>query len=120
MPWTYHQSTGRLSLDGSLIATGYSGKGDARNDGSREGERNIGPIPRGQYAIAAPRDSLNTGPYVMDLTPVGHDALGRDDFQIHGPGAANPDDSSRGCIILERGIREQIGTSGDMTLIVIP
>ncbi len=101
-----------------MVATGYSGKGDARNDGRREGERDIGPIPRGRYAIAAPRDSPNTGPYVMDLSPIGHDALGRNDFQIHGPSAKNPHDSSRGCIILERKVRERIGKSGEKVLIV--
>lgn len=119
MTWTYQQHSGKLLHDGTHIATGYAGKGDARNDGAREAERDIGPLPRGRYLIAAPRDSENTGPYVLDLSPSGHDALGRTDFQIHGDSKLNPGDASRGCIILERSIREQISASGDAELEVI-
>lgn len=118
MTWTYHQNSGQLFHGDVHVATGYAGKGDARNDGSREGERDIGPLPRGRYAIAAPRDSVNTGPFVLDLTPVDHDALGRNDFQIHGASAKHPEDSSRGCIILARPVRERIATSGDDELLV--
>jgi hypothetical protein len=81
--------------------------------------RNVGPIPQGRYQIGNPRHTALHGPRVMDLTPVGHDALGRNHFLIHG-GRRNgvPGNASTGCIILGPDIRNQINASGDRDLIV--
>jgi Protein of unknown function (DUF2778) len=121
MPWTYQQSTGKLTRDGKEIATGYSGKGltsaTGRNNPDMENVAASGPIPRGQYSIGALRNSENTGPNVMDLTPVGHSAHGRSAFQIHGNNRAN--DASHGCIILPPAIRQQVASSSDKVLHVI-
>ena len=109
--WTWDQSEGALYRAGRLVARGYSGrKGPHRNNPASEGERAKGPIPRGRYSIGAPRTSAKTGPFVMDLTPIGHDALGRSAFQIHGDNRAG--DASSGCIILPRAVRETIAASG--------
>jgi hypothetical protein len=50
----------------------------------------------------------------MDLTPQGHNALGRTEFMIHGESRANPPgNASEGCMIFPRDIREQMSRSGD-------
>jgi hypothetical protein len=53
----------------------------------------------------------------MDLAPVGHNALGRDGFMIHGDNIRH--DASTGCVILPRYIRDQISNSGDNQLEVV-
>lgn len=112
--WTWDQSEGALYLDGRKVAVGYSGRNTAqvrgRNNPQVENLRGIGPIPAGKYTIGAPRTSKQTGPFVLDLKPLGHDALGRSAFQIHGDNAAG--DASSGCIILPRAVRETIAASG--------
>jgi hypothetical protein len=122
MPWTYSQSTGQLHRDGAIVGTGYSGAGTTtatgRNNGAMQAVANAGPIPTGQYAISGLHNSAQTGPNVMDLTPVGHNAFGRTSFQIHGNNAAN--NASHGCIILPPAVRLQIGNSGDTVLNVVP
>src|SRR5262249_32036819 len=117
MPWTYSQSSGQLTRDGRTIATGYSGTGAGRNNPAAENERNVGPIPRGRYAIGRAHDTATHGPHVMSLTPDGNNALGRDGFLIHGDNLRH--DASTGCIILPRNIRDQISDSGDNQLEVV-
>ena len=120
MPWEYGQSSGRLTYNGRVIATGYSGTGAGRNNPDRENERNVGPITRGRYRIERAQRERGM-PYVMNLTPSGHNAHGRTGFEIHGDN--NRGDASGGCIILRRNIRqsvsELISTSRDDTLNVV-
>ena len=114
MPWTYSQSTGSLSRDGQFVATGYSGAGDGRNNPADQAVPNVGPIPEGRYNIGPPFDAAVQGECVMRLKPVGHDALGRSGFLIHGDDPAH--DASTGCIILPREIRDRIAASEDHDL----
>lgn len=116
--WSWDQSEGALYLDGRLVARGYSGRGQGRNNPAMEAVRAVGPIPAGRWRIGPPRTSARTGPHVMELTPVGHDAHGRSAFQIHGDNAAG--DVSSGCIVLPRVYRETISKSGSKTLEVTP
>ncbi len=117
MTWRYEQSTGRISRDGELLATGYSGTGEGRNNPTMEAVPNVGPIPCGLYRIGAPYQGQHTGPYTLNLDPIGHDARGRTAFRIHGDDAEH--DASRGCIILSpRSLRAQIWASGDHELVV--
>lgn len=117
MTWRWDQSAGELSRNGRVVAKGYSGKGSAKNDPDMEHVRATGPIPKGRWKIGAPHRSAKTGPYAMNLTPVGHDALGRSAFQIHGDNSTGT--ASSGCIILSRNVREQIWQSGDTDLEVV-
>lgn len=120
MVWTYHQSSGKLERDGRLIGHGYSGAGDkGKNKAKMEAVPYVGPIPRGRYSIGKPRMSAKRGPHVMDLTPIGHNALGRTEFLIHGDSKAHPGEASEGCVILSRDLRVQISTSGDAELEVV-
>lgn len=119
MPWKYSQSTGSLKLNGTEVAVGYSGKGGSKNKPAKEGLKNRGPLPKGEYRIKAPRTSARTGSYVLPLEPKGHNALGRTDFQIHGDSRSNPGNASNGCIVVSRSVREKIWESGSRKLIVV-
>jgi hypothetical protein len=79
---------------------------------------NVGPIPQGQWNIGGMVNSAQTGPNVLPLTPVGHNAFGRTAFQIHGNNATN--NASTGCIIMPPAIRQQIANSADHVLNVVP
>ncbi len=119
--WTYQQSTGNLSFDGQLVGSGYSGAGTSlaagRNNPDLENVPNIGPIPRGLWLIGPSFSHPTKGPVCMNLSPVGHNALGRSGFMIHGNNTTN--DASEGCIILGPGLREQIANSIDRLLRVV-
>ena len=116
--WSWDQSEGVLYLHGQWTARGYSGRGEGRNNPAMEAARAVGPIPAGRWRIGPPRTSVRTGPHVMDLTPVDHDAHGRSAFQIHGDNAEG--DASSGCIVLPRFYRELISKSGATQLEVTP
>lgn len=122
--WIWDQSAGTLSRNGKIISKGYAGKGRGRNNPALQGERGIGPIPRGMWKIGAPYNSPNTGPYTMavlaiDATPNNdtHDETGRGAFRIHGDNLTGT--ASQGCIILPRTIRQLIWQSGDRELKVV-
>lgn len=117
--YVYSQKTGILRLDGKEIARGYSGKGEGLNNPAKEKVRNVGPIPAGMWQIGKAFDHPRLGPVVMSLTPIGHDALGRDDFLIHGDNAKMNMTASEGCIILDRKTREKIANSKITKLKVI-
>lgn len=119
MPWTYSQSTGRLTGPDGQTASGYSGTGAGRNAPDAQAIRNVGPIPRGAYTIGPPQDTATHGPHVMRLTPLPEtETFGRDGFLIHGDNARH--DASQGCIILDRVTRDVISGSGDTRLNVVP
>jgi Protein of unknown function (DUF2778) len=120
MVWRYEQSTGRLYHDATFIELGYSGKGAGKNNPSKEGVSNIGPIPRGTYRIGAPFTHRHAGGNVLRLTPInGTHTYGRDGFLIHGDSIAQPGAASNGCIIERSTVRTQIWNSGDHTLEVV-
>ena len=54
----------------------------------------------------------------MNLTPVGHNALGRFGFMIQGINIQN--NVSQGCVIFGPAIRQQIAASSDHMLVVQP
>ncbi len=120
MTWTYSQSTGDLKHNGKLIATGcYSGHGEHKNKPDGEALIGEGPIPRGKWHITELYNSDRVGPYAIKLVPNGHDAHMRSAFRIHGSSAAHPLDSSNGCIIARRLVRETVWESGDRDLEVV-
>lgn len=117
MSWIYCQSSGELTKDGELIATGYSGAGIGRNNPAEQEAPNVGPIPQGHYNIGPEFDAPIQGPCTMRLSPEGHDALGRNGFLIHGDNATH--DASTGCVILPIEAREKIAASADRDLLVV-
>ena len=119
MSWTFNQRLGILSHDGHRIGSGYSGAGVGRNEPDLEGERNVGPIPKGRYKIGPAYSHRTKGPMTMQLTPVGHDARGRTHFLIHGDSVEHPGEASLGCIVLTAAYRKRISESGDTDLVVL-
>lgn len=117
MAWRYEQSTGRLW---HLVAVGYSGFEEAKNQPDLDSVKDRGPIPRGLYRIGAPYDGGLHGPHVMRLTPVPPtDTHGRDGFLVHGDSIKAPGTASHGCVILPRPVREAVWRSGDHDLEVV-
>lgn len=115
--WKFEQATGRMLQDGERVAIGYAGKGEGKNNPDMQDVHNVGPLPRGQYSIGAPCDTMTHGPYVLRLTPdAANDMCGRAGFLIHGDSVVHPGTASEGCIILGRAIREKIWDSGDHDL----
>ena len=119
--WRFCQSTGELSQDGTLIATGYSGYGDGRDNPADQDTANVGPIPAGSYLIGPVFDSEAHGPVVMRLTPQpGTNIFGRSGFLIHGDSIFSPGTASHGCIVVPRLARLAIANSHDVNLVVTP
>jgi hypothetical protein len=114
MPWTYEQQSGRLySPAGVEVASGTSGDFLHANSPSSQRLQFAGPVPQGLYQIGHAHHS-HLGPLTMDLSPIGHNALGRTDFRIHGGSGHHW--ASAGCIILGPETRRQIAMSGDRVL----
>jgi hypothetical protein len=119
--WIYHQVTGKVERNGSVEMEGFSGYGVSHlNNATSETLPWLGPIPRGLYRVET-RHFHDTPPTsklkntVLKLTPVGHNAHGRDPLLIHGGSGAT---ASRGCIILPLADRERIRDSNDHLLLV--
>jgi hypothetical protein len=119
--WTYEQSTGKmLDPGGAVLAVGYSGGDDGKNNPAFEAEHDVGPLPQGVYLIGEPRDTVGHGPYALPLTPdAANQMFGRSDFLIHGDSITAPGSASEGCIIMPRFARERIWESGDRQLTVV-
>jgi hypothetical protein len=124
MKWLWRQATGELlqqiddNLLSDVIATGYSGMGDGKNDPTKQGVGDVGPIPRGAYTIKDPVDepSLCTLP----LTPnPSNNMYGRSGFLIHGDSVQAPGWASQGCIILGLDARKKIAESSINDLLVV-
>lgn len=109
--FTYDVGTGEM-FDDALepIGTGYSGFGNHKNDRSAECLKGLGPIPMGHYLIGMAYTSVSKGPVCMKLIPLGHSACGRTGFLIHGDSRRSPGKASRGCIVIERDVRDEIAT----------
>jgi hypothetical protein len=119
--WTYAQKTGELQQNGEHIATGYSGAGPGKNNPEMENVHNLGPIPRGDWAIVGP--PINTaehGPFVLRLDPAANtQTFERNGFLMHGDSIESPGRASQGCVIMPRSVREQVWKSGDRDLKVV-
>lgn len=120
MTWKYQQSTGELSHDGELVATGYAGHGEGKNNPEMQAVHDVGPLPVGQYWIQAPQDTATHGPYVLRLEPgAGNEMYGRAGMLMHGDSKSDPGNASHGCIIMPRTVRTQVWESGDRALEVV-
>lgn len=120
MPWKYVQANGNLIFGGELVATGYSGFDQGRNNPAMQQEPNIGPIPVGTYSIGPVYDSEQHGPVVMHLFPSQEtQTFGRGGFLIHGDSIQHPGSASHGCVIFPRSVRLRISQSEDREMEVV-
>ncbi len=129
LDWIISQSTGQLyyqplaSLGGGppqFIGQGYSGIGPGLNNPAMQNVENVGPLPQGTYTIGPQQDNGKLTAS-MRLTPdPANQMFKRHSFLIHGPHANDQHDSSNGCPVLKKDIRDQIGNSGDAILRVVP
>lgn len=116
--WTYNQANGELAQDDTVVATGYSGHAEGRNNPAMQDVVAVGPIPIGIYTIGEPCDTETHGPFVLRLTPdPGNDMCGRAGFLMHGDNARH--DASQGCIIMPFTVRKRVWASGDHNLQVV-
>jgi hypothetical protein len=121
MAWVYEIVSGRLyDSAGAIVAIGYSGQPDHKNDPQSVSLHDQGPIPPGRYDINAPVDTVTHGPFVLSLTPdPSNQMFGRGGFLLHGDSVVAPGTASEGCVIMPRTIREQVWQSGDRELHVM-
>ena len=122
MAFQYEQSTGRLTRDGELISTGYSGNGPAMNNPGMQSLQMHGPIPQGTYTIQPAITDARTGPMSMHLVPSEtNNMFGRSAFLIHGDNASLDHTASDGCIIMSHDVRVTVAQAvmtGDNQLTV--
>ncbi len=119
--FVYEQSTGRMyDPNRMLLAIGYAGFGDGKNNPLFETVRDMGPIPVGTYTLMEPADTVEHGPYAIVLIPdAANEMHGRSGFMIHGDNIHVIGSASRGCIILARFAREYMWRDPDHTLNVV-
>lgn len=118
--FTYDIRTGHLSHGADTLGFGFSGHPPHTNDVEATTLPNIGPIPLGTYLIGPSYHHPLLGPVTMNLSPdESNQMFGRSAFRIHGASALHPEDSSEGCIILARSIRELISSLPDRVLQVV-
>lgn len=119
--WVYRQSSGFLWKESKSYGPGYSGHGGGKNDTAAQYTKDVGPIPVGLYYIGTPYDTDEQGPFVLPLSPsAGTELRGRAGFLIHGDSTTHPGEASKGCIILNREIRQMIWDSMDHWIQVVP
>jgi len=121
----YHQSTGFITLNNSqnIVAKGWAGKGDGRNNPAMQTEHCLGPLPQGWYTIGGWEEHHNElGPMVAALWPdESNEMFGRDSFYFHGPSMdpAEYGQESKGCIVLPHAQRQKVKDTGIIRLNVV-
>ena len=75
----------------------------------------LGPLPQGKYRIGPwgdhetiPGYPRHLGPMIASLTQIEGETFGRSGFYIHGPGGADPSQSSLGCVEVLRPARQLV------------
>jgi Protein of unknown function (DUF2778) len=125
--WIYAQNNGNVFHVEKGIAVlkmrGYSGNGDAENNPDKQLVKKHGPIPRGWYTIAPPKQMQGKHTlmqYCLKLSAdKGNEMGGRTGFWIHDGNFNNHGQTSDGCICLHIEDRIKIWTSGDHRLYVV-
>jgi hypothetical protein len=106
------------------VGSGYSGIGAGLNNPAMQNVDSTGPLPQGLYNIGPQKDNMTSDNHnlimSMRLTPNAKNQMfHRAGFLIHGPHGNDHHDSSNGCPILSRSIRDQIGSSDDKCFQVV-
>lgn len=122
--FAYEQASGRMFLvtaaGPEIVGSGYSGSSreGGRNDPAKQCVEDVGPLPRGLYAIGRPR--LGPSPFSLPLVPSPTNLMcGRGGFYVHGDSLAAPGGASHGCIILDLPVRRRIAAAPTHILRVV-
>lgn len=125
MPWVYQQTTATMD-DPAGNDSGYrwyAGRGDGKNNHTKQTVKNIGPLPVGEYTMGMPILSSHLGPIVIPLHPAPTNQMfGRYGFYIHFDSVQHPGEASDGCVVVQaNGIEAilKIWGSGDHVLQVV-
>lgn len=106
-----------MDKDGVIVAIGYSGNGDHKNDPLSDHIKGKGPIPRGMWKMVGVYDSQKVGKFAITLEPYPNTKThGRSEFRIHGDSIKDPGTASDGCIVIPIIARRMIWESGDRAL----
>ena len=106
----YSQSSGALTgADKGVVAQGWAGNGEGKNNPAMQEVHEVGPLPQGLYDLG-PWEQFHPGlgPLVCRLTQVEGETFGRDGFFIHGASMGHYGEESKGCIVLPRSQRELV------------
>ena len=114
----YVQRTGVITDEGGhVVAIGWAGHDEGRNNPDMQDHMSLGPLPVGKYKFGPWGDHetvedypAHLGPMISSLIQVEGETFGRSGFFMHGPGGVNPLQSSRGCIEVYRPERNKIHT----------
>jgi hypothetical protein len=120
--WTYIQTSGAMIRpDGSLLATGYAGHGEGRNNPAFQAVAGVGPLPCGMYSRGPLEEHHGSlGANVAQLEPdPANQMFGRSGFYSHGRHNLQDLDASHGCLVLDHDARMEFLTSPDTGLRVI-
>lgn len=91
----------------------YAGYGDDRNNPKSQNLKNRGPIPQGWWDIGRGYPHPELGNPTFNLDPqAGTDSFTRDAFRIHADNARGDRSASKGCIVCNRSVREQVQRMG--------
>jgi hypothetical protein len=108
---TFSQTTGTLTdNEGQIVATGWSGHGEGKNNPLMQSVHNVGPLPQGLYKVGVWEDHPHLGHMVAHLSMVDGKDFGRDGFFIHGPSKDKDKygEESQGCIVVPRPDRQKV------------
>lgn len=111
-----------MTQNGVAKAVGYSGHGEGKNNPAMQSVHDVGPIPQGLWKMTALElETAEHGPYVIVLTPSPFtETFGRTGLLCHGDSVEHPGCASLGCVIMPHPVREEMWTSDDHFLKVIP
>lgn len=108
--WFYIQDSGViLDEQKRKVTVGWAGHGAGRNNPAMQQVHDTGPLPQGLYKVGSwgdaesePSYPAHLGPFIASITQIEGETFGRSGFYIHGPGGADPLQSSKGCIEIHR------------------
>lgn len=97
-------------IGGNVIAAGYSGAPGHVNKTESEELKNLGPIPRGGYAITLIYPThAQYGPHCCVLTPdPSNKMFDRSGFMVHADSIKERGAASHGCIVLGPRFRQML------------
>ena len=120
--WFYAQRSGELWHGNVLVARGYAGRGQGKNNPAMQFVSRTGPLPQGDYQmVGPPHNGGHLGPDVLYLAPAPDNEMGgRGAFFWHSDSISHPGEASEGCICIDPPrLRWDAWNSGDHYLRVV-